>query len=79
MMKPERRRTQCEASFLPCLRALGFIAYHSVQDMKHSEGSGVVAADRIVVVRDAGANDKCRAGKSNQSPAAEDWSWVFLR
>ena len=43
--------------------ALGFIAYHSVQDMEYSEGRGMVAADRVVVVRDAGPNDKCRAGK----------------
>lgn len=29
--------------------------------MEYSEGCGVVTADRVVVVRDAGSNDKCGA------------------
>lgn len=39
--------------------------------MEYSKGSGVVTADGVVIVRNAGPDDKRRAGKSNKSRTVE--------
>ena len=62
--KTRKKGTQRKASFLPCLRAFGFITYHSVQDVEHSERCGVITADGVVMVWDAGPNDERCAAKN---------------